>query len=95
MLDINAIKESERAVVAARDLAEAVIRTARDPFLILDSNLRVQRANEAFYSTFKVSPSESEGRTVFELDHGHWDIPKLRQLLEIFYLGILFSIISK
>jgi two-component system CheB/CheR fusion protein len=82
LMDINAIKESERSVIAARDFAEAIIRTARDPFLILDANLRVERANEAFYSTFKVSREESLGRTVFELDHGHWDIPKLRELLE-------------
>jgi PAS domain S-box-containing protein len=82
LTDINAIKDSERAVIAARDFAEAIIRTARDPFLILDANLRVERANEAFYSTFKVSREESLGRTVFELDHGHWDIPKLRELIE-------------
>jgi PAS domain S-box-containing protein len=82
LMDINSIKDSERAVMAARDFAEAIIRTARDPFLILDANLRVERANEAFYSTFKVSREESLGRTVFELDHGHWDIPRLRELLE-------------
>ena len=82
LTDIHAIKEAERAVIAARDFAEAIIRTARDPFLVLDSNLRVERVNEAFYRTFKVSPQESIGRTVFELDHGHWDIPKLRELLQ-------------
>jgi PAS domain S-box-containing protein len=82
LMDINAIKDSERAVVDARDFAEAIIRTARDPLLILDGSLRVERANEAFYSTFKVSREDSLGRTIFELDHGHWDIPRLRELIE-------------
>jgi two-component system, chemotaxis family, CheB/CheR fusion protein len=82
LVDINAIKESEQAVIAARDFAEAIIRTARDPFLILDADLRVEMANEAFYTTFKVSRAESLGRTVFELDHGHWNIPRLRELLQ-------------
>jgi two-component system, chemotaxis family, CheB/CheR fusion protein len=82
LVDISAIKESEQAVIAARDFAEAIIRTARDPFLILDADLRVESANEAFYTTFKVSRAESLGRTVFELDHGHWDIPRLRELLQ-------------
>lgn len=81
LTDINAIKESEQAVVAGREFAEAIIRTARDPFLILDAGLRVEKANEAFYTTFKVSREESVGRTVFKLDHGHWNIPKLRELL--------------
>jgi two-component system CheB/CheR fusion protein len=82
LVDINAVKESEQAVIAARDFAESVIRTARDPFLILDAGLRVERASEAFYATFKVSPAESVGRTIFELDHGRWNVPRLRELLE-------------
>jgi two-component system CheB/CheR fusion protein len=81
LVDITAIKETEQAVIAERDFAEAIISTARDPLLILDANLRVERANESFYTTFNVTQAESIGRTVFELDHGHWDIPKLRQLL--------------
>ncbi|MEX2119868.1 MAG: chemotaxis protein CheB [Pirellulales bacterium] len=82
LVDINALKESEQAVIAARDFAEAIIRTTRDPFLILDAELRVESANEAFYTTFKVSPAESVGRTIFKLDHGRWNIPKLRELLQ-------------
>lgn len=62
--------------------AEAVVRTARDPLLILNVRLEVEVANEAFYSTFKVNRAESIGRSVFDLDHHHWDIPKLRELLE-------------
>lgn len=82
LVDITAIKETEQAVIAERDFADAIISTARDPLLILDANLRVERANEGFYTTFKVTPAESIGRTIFELDHGHWDIPKLRKLLK-------------
>lgn len=82
LVDISAIKEAEARILAGRDFAEAIIRTARDPFLILDAHLRVERANEAFYEAFKVSPGESIGRTLFELDHGHWEIPKLRELIE-------------
>jgi PAS domain S-box-containing protein len=82
LVDISAIKKGEQAVVAGRDFAEAIIRTARDPFLILDAQLRIERANEAFFSTFKVTRAESVGQSVFELDHGHWDIPRLRELLQ-------------
>src|SRR5215212_4905694 len=62
--------------------AEAVVRTARDPLLILNSRLEVEIANEAFYSTFKVNRRESIGRSVFDLDHHHWNIPRLRELLQ-------------
>jgi two-component system CheB/CheR fusion protein len=82
LVNIDALKQTERTITEARDYAESIIRTARDPLMILDAALRVQMANEAFYTTFKVSRAEAEGRTLFELDHGHWDIPKLRELLE-------------
>ena len=82
LVDINATKTAELAVTHARDFAEAVIDSVRDPLLILDSALRVQKANKAFQTTFRVSPAEIMGRTVFELGRGRWDIPKLRSLLQ-------------
>ncbi len=82
LVNIDALKQTERTITEARDYAESIIRTARDPLMILDAELRVQMANEAFYTTFQVSRGEVEGRLIFDLDHGHWDIPKLRELLK-------------
>jgi hypothetical protein len=50
--------------------------------LALNADLRVHTASEAFYNTFKVSPSESEGRLIYELGNRQWDVPRLRELLE-------------
>ena len=33
-------------------------------------------------STFQVHPAETEGQLIYQLDHGQWDIPALRTLLE-------------
>ena len=46
------------------------------------SRPRVQVANPAFYHTFQVRPAETEGQLIYQLDHGQWDIPALRTLLE-------------
>ena len=81
LVDINALKVAEQEVVHARDFAEAIIDTVRDPFVILDAAMRVQKANEAFFKTFKIRPADATGRTLFELSHRQWDIPKLRKLL--------------
>ena len=56
--------------------------TVREPLLILDDDLRVVSANRSFYATFQVGPAETEGRAVYELGDGQWDIPGLRTLLE-------------
>ncbi len=82
LVDIDALKRSEHAIAAAREYAEAIVRTAPDPLLILNAELRVHTANEAFYNTFKVDPSGSEGRLIYELGNHQWNIPRLRELLE-------------
>src|SRR5438270_662714 len=62
--------------------AQNIVDTVREPLLILDTTLRVQSANRAFYQTFQVSPAETEARLIYELGNGQWDIPDLRRLLE-------------
>jgi signal transduction histidine kinase/DNA-binding response OmpR family regulator len=62
--------------------AQNIVDTLREPLLILDATLRVRSANLAFYQTFRVAPGETEGRLIYELGNGQWDIPALRNLLE-------------
>src|SRR5580692_5936666 len=65
-----------------QNYAQNIVDTVREPLLILDATLRVRSANRAFYQTFHVSPDETEGRLIYELGNGQWDIPDLRTLLE-------------
>src|SRR5262245_34578320 len=82
LVDIDALKNTEREIEAARDYAEAILRTTRNPLLVLRADLKVESANDAFYKTFKAKPAEIEGRLIYELGGRDWDIPRLRQLLE-------------
>jgi len=82
LVDIDALKRSEREIAAARDYAEAILRTVRYPLVVLSADLRVSIANAAFYKKFLVSPAETEGRRLYELGNRQWDIPLLRQALE-------------
>ncbi len=67
---------------AAKDYAEAIIVNIREPLLVLDKNLRIKTANNAFYKTFKVSEKETEAVLIYDLGNKQWDIPELRTLLE-------------
>ncbi len=80
--DIDSLKRSERAVARARDYAEAILRTAPVPLLVLRSDLRVNTANEAFYEMFRVEAAATEGYLIYEIGGGQWNIPQLRALLE-------------
>ena len=66
----------------ARDFAQSIIDTIREPLLVLDADLRVKSASRSFYQVFGVTPEETKGRLVYELGNGQWNIPRLRTLLE-------------
>jgi two-component sensor histidine kinase len=76
------IREQFTAIADAWALAQGIVDTVREPVLVLDDNLRVIAASRSFYSAFKVSPEETQGRLLYALGDGQWDIPKLRVLLE-------------
>lgn len=80
--DITERKRWERQIDAARDFAESIVDTLREPLLVLTSDLRVQTANKSYYDHFSATPQETEGRSIFALGEGHWNIPELRELLE-------------
>lgn len=85
LLAIEDITAQERALwnlEAQKEYAEKIVDASRDALLILGWDLKVKAANETFYETFNVDPAETEGRMVYELGNGQWDIPKLRELLE-------------
>jgi PAS domain S-box-containing protein len=78
----DAMIEDMPLVEDIQTYAQNIVDTVREPLLILDATLRVQSANRAFYQTFHVSAEETEGRLIYELGNGQWDISDLRTLLE-------------
>jgi transcriptional regulator with GAF, ATPase, and Fis domain len=61
---------------------EDVLGTVREPLLVLDTSLKVVKANPSFYKHFRVTPENTEGALIYDLGNGQWDIPKLKELLE-------------
>lgn len=78
----EALRISERETKRARDYAEAILRTSPVPLIVLESDLSVATANEAFYEAFRVEPAATVGRPFLQLGNGQWKIPHLRKLLE-------------
>lgn len=80
--DITERRRAEQAAEAARAYAEAIVETVRDPLVVLDADLHVKTANHSFYQTFQIAPAELEGRFLYDVGDGVWDVPRLRALLE-------------
>jgi two-component system CheB/CheR fusion protein len=82
LLDIDRLQRGGEEARRAHLLTQAILDTLREPFLLLDASLRVLSASPAFYRVFQVTRAQTEGRRVYELGNGQWDIPRLRELLE-------------
>ncbi len=80
--DITERRRVERELAKALGYADDIIETLREPFVVLDDDLRVKTANRSFYDSFKVSKEETEDCLLYELGNGQWDIPGLRTLLD-------------
>jgi two-component system CheB/CheR fusion protein len=81
LVDIDDLKRGAVQVAEARDFADAIIETVREPLLVLTGELRVERANRTFCDTFRVRREKTEGRFLYDLGNRQWDIPALRQAL--------------
>src|SRR5918992_5136893 len=64
--DITERRRAERQMQEALAYADGIIATIWEPLLVLDAELRVQRANRSFYQTFGVTVD----RLVYELGNG-------------------------
>lgn len=77
--ELTALNEQ---VVGERNYSEGIVATIRSPMLVLDVDLRIRSANNAFYRTFRVNEQETEGRLLYELGSNQWDIPQLRSFFD-------------
>jgi two-component system, chemotaxis family, CheB/CheR fusion protein len=74
ILDVDGLRR-------ALDDANAIVDTAREPMIVLDGGLRVERANRSYCETFATDRKETEGHLVYEIADRQWDIPELREAL--------------
>ena len=78
--DIDTRKRMEVELLDAKEYAENIVETVREPLLVLSADLRVIKANRCFYETFRASPEDTIGHFIYDLGNSQWDIPELRRL---------------
>jgi two-component sensor histidine kinase len=61
--------------------AQGVVDTMTQPVVVLDQNLCVTTANNAFIKTFKIDRDDILGHSFFNLGDGQWNIAELRHLI--------------
>jgi transcriptional regulator with GAF, ATPase, and Fis domain len=79
---VKALGYDKLKLQAFMEIFDSLLGSVRGPLVVLDSDLKVLKANHSFYQTFKVKPERTEGALIYDLGNRQWDIPKLRELLE-------------
>jgi PAS domain S-box-containing protein len=77
-----AVRKETGDLSEALEYAESIVATIHEPLVVLDADLKILSANDAFYRTFLAKPAETEGRLIYDIGNRDWDIPQLRRLLE-------------
>ncbi|MGA7522039.1 MAG: PAS domain S-box protein [Acidobacteriaceae bacterium] len=81
--NVTAFRESLERAIEEREFTKVVLNTVADSLVIVDSDLRIQAVNQAFYALFQTSRQDSQGAHLYRLGSGDWDIPRLRALLDV------------
>jgi two-component system CheB/CheR fusion protein len=71
------LARSNAEIQRGLDTANELVDTVPGPLVILDGDLRIEKANLAFYGLFKTKVELARGRTLAELFAAHWGTAEL------------------
>jgi PAS domain S-box-containing protein len=80
--NVTAFRASMEQAIYEREYTKAILNTVIGPLVVLDADLRVQTANQAFYAMFQVSREGTQGVPLYDLGNHDWDTPRLWTLLK-------------
>jgi two-component system CheB/CheR fusion protein len=76
------LEDKQNQLQIALIYTEAIVATLREPLVVLNRNFNIEMANSAFYKKFHVNEQEIKGKSLFDIQGGHWKKPELESLLE-------------
>jgi PAS domain S-box-containing protein len=82
LIDLTERKQNENALQGAKDFAENIIETVREPLVVLDADLKVVSVNRAFTTSFQKSSPVAVGQLFDVLLNLWWTGNKVRSALE-------------
>jgi two-component system CheB/CheR fusion protein len=84
VLTFTDISARIKAIVAqeALTVAEGIVNTIREPFVVLDGELNVIFASQSFYVKFQLTPQNCANQSIYQLGNQQWDRPALHELMD-------------
>lgn len=79
--NVTALRASLDQAIYEREYTKAILNTLIEPLVVLDSNLRIQTANQAFYEMFRCSRDDTRDVPLYNLGAGGWKASALWESL--------------
>lgn len=73
------LQNHRRQLASMRNFYESIVKTIREPLLIIDHNFIVHSANPAFYNYFNTQEQRTEGISIFEIGNSTWNTPEFKE----------------
>ncbi|MCP2025273.1 two-component system CheB/CheR fusion protein [Flavobacterium sp. HSC-32F16] len=99
------LKDRREELALMRNFYESIVKTIREPLLIIDKNFIIKSANPSFYNYFKTTEEKTEGLSVLEIGNSHWNVPAFKEsilkktsrneIVENFKIQFDFDVIGK
>lgn len=82
LIDIEGFKQTQIELSKMTLLTDGVMNITQWPILVIDTYFRVIQTNKAFYRKFQCLPEETLGHSLWNLNNGQWQLPRLKEFLE-------------
>jgi len=73
------LDDRRKELASMRNFYESIVKTIKEPMLIIDKNFIVHSANPAFYSYFDMQEEQTEGFSVYDLGNSEWNTAEFKE----------------
>lgn len=81
LVDVTDRRIGLRALEASRGYGDAIVDAVNNSLIILNRHLKVKRASRVYHALFQDAAADIEGRSIYEVGGGRWNVPTLRRHL--------------
>lgn len=85
LIDIGASKLYQRQIERSREQLLHTVDLMQQPVIVIDEQMHVKTANQAFYRAFGLQPAGVVGKPMMDLAHAGWDVERLKALSSQLY----------
>ncbi len=79
VLDIDELRQARSAAVVAGRFADAILESVPIPLLVLDADLKVLIANDAFLAANALQSADVQNRTIEDVGTSQWGMPRFKE----------------